>query len=315
MKPLKHIGREFLIALSSITALVSVSACHNNSQEAQESIPPILYEMQPPYTWQLSNLKGKVKKMTTYHYYLIEENGQYTQGDLVDTYFPITVTEFNPQGYVTRYTSYETKGGEPMSHQVYHYDDKNRLESVYYINETPEGTINARDMYVYDAEGNLESYTSYYGENKPAPLRFTTIATSKGKRLIQVPNERVLGKNIKYYNNQNLLEKEQYFEGDTLYSESLYTYDGKRHLIKTVLESKVSDTIKVITKSTYDAQGNRISLTQEGGGPTGYRGEDFDGYQEVHMQYTYDSKGNILRAILPYPENPIIEVNEIEYYE
>lgn len=282
-----------LVSLCVCTMLLSCAHQQQPTEQQQELKTDLI----------ALNLKGKVKKITRYDYYFGEGADSITSGVLVDTYPPIEVTEFNPQGFITSKKYYETEGGAPVAEHNYTYDQHNHLLLIDINDVDLDGKlIHFQNTFTYDDKGQRTSDISTSEGKTLAKITYNTVFTPKGKEVTvnshSVDDDKIVTKTIEYYNDKGQL----LFNGDTLNFQKNYTYNDKG-LNSSMVIKDGNGNVEEQNSYTYDQWDNVTILKQLIEGET---------YQK-NINYNYDAQGNIIRRV----SNGVIEIFQkykIEYY-
>ena len=229
--------------------------------------------------WDEMKLKGKVKVYAKLIYIGEKQNGKLVKTDALDRSTESLRTHFTPEGIISLVEFYnDTDLDKPDGVTKYIYNKKGQLvEKELSI----RGDV-IKDFYSYNKKGDIilhrrEDPT----DTAPVEFKYWYNYTPQGK---VVTCQQPYGtKTISYYNNKNLLVKEEIYDYEGFQKDS-NTYNNKGLLIKTVSSFDQPDE-KKITTYTYDQYGNITSFIEKWNETTS---------SEFH-KYTYNSNGNVVK--------------------
>lgn len=195
--------------------------------------------------------------------------------------------------YKAEQTANGVQKGKVMERLTYRFDRAgNLLEEASYA----DGKLRYKTAYTYDNAGKklaLESYNAQ-GLQFFSTYDYDTGGTKMMGENTYKSNGRLSWKNKNHYNSSGRLDEQVLYEPDgskkTVYT---YLYDAKGNQIEETLTDTVSK-LNVKWVSTYDAHGNRVTLTRFSGTDTGYK-----------QTFAYDAKGNQTEACQLNPDGSI----------
>ena len=174
-----------------------------------------------------------------------------------------------------------------------HYDARSQVTEK--INPRSETT-----HYTYDANGNVLTVTDGAGRTlTDGAGRTLTYAYDALNRKVRQRDDEGNEQSWTYYPNGRV---QHYFDGRGNFTQ--YTYDASGNPIETWQGG-------VLTKSTYDGNGNRLTVTEHNGSTTAYAYDALnrrvsttlnDGRQ---WRYEYDVAGNLTREVTPTGEKTV----------
>lgn len=207
--------------------------------------------------WQKSNLKGRVKSLTTTEYDATEKFGEPVKAGIKEKTETITI-HFDSKGMITH--------PEKGTNTVYKYDTRgNKIEETTYGSDN--STIESKSVFKYDASGNVIEEINYNSSGEQTEKKVNTYDVN-GNLLVCKKSGNLF--NGTRNQGQALVSKYKYDAygrpiqysvgiGDGELGSENYKYDAKGDVIETTAETFNGVNIKKTYKYTYDANGNWIT--------------------------------------------------------
>ncbi|MDR1593221.1 MAG: hypothetical protein LBS43_01895 [Prevotellaceae bacterium] len=263
-------------------------------------------------SWEIDNLKGKVKSVRSTGYTAITDTlGQIGKGEIiaVEWGFNNTFLKYNEKGKWTEYNSYEPDGSI-IRKEVQEYDSEGCSVAQYIYNH---GVYAQKKLYVHDDNGNTTEVLRYTSTDTLV-YRSVYKYDDKGNNIeaagyvVTGSADSLVGTTVNKYDEKgNCIEKSNYKAPWDLENKSLYKYDNEG---------------KMIEKNNYDSKENLINKTMYKYNDEGfltevcvYNSEDKSD-KKTSYKYRYDTVGNWIEKI-DYESDIAAKIVErqIEYYQ
>lgn len=153
-----------------------------------------------------------------------------------------------------------------------------------------DGTVDARNTYTYDANGNLTLYEYDSDADGTVDFRMTYAYDADGNKTLEETDTNADGTvderdTYTYDANGNWTLIEHDINGDgTVDDRTILAYDANGNRTLREIDSNADGTVDARDTYTYDANGNRTLIEQD---------TNIDGVVDARYAYTYDANGNM----------------------